>query len=610
MNLPPSLPRHRGGSLSLTALLAALLACGGENGVQPPGPPSQLVIVAGNNQEGTVGAPVAIDPSVKVTDANGRPIAGISVRFDVMAGGGSVTGDSVVTDLQGVATVTEWRLGSTPGNNQLRAQALGHPLMTTLTATAKAGAPSSIQIVSGGALLNAIVGQEVIPVPAVRVRDAFGNPISGGLVTWTVTQGGGQVIGPTQTQTDAEGKATVGGWRLGTTQGANQLQARTANGIVVTFTALGIGIPTSMTATSPTNQTGFASFAVPKTARVQVLGDGGTPVIGIPVLFTQIAGSGTLSGTTVITDNNGIAALGDWRLGPGGQSTVEATVPGFPGNSVTFNATGAPTSFTIDLRFVGETPPNLRHDFVAAAMRWMEVIIGDLPNGQVNIPAGFCAASSPALNEIVDDMVIFAQILTIDGPGNILGQAGACLERSGSLLTSVGWMEFDVADAVNLNNQGRFFGTALHEMGHVLGMTKFRWTDKNVMQGRDGPDPIFTGNAALAAWPSLGITYSGQLIPLENTGGGGTRDSHWRESVLDAELMTGFIEAAGIPMPLSRITVQSLADIGYLVDPNKADPFTSALREGVAPAAVEEIREVILPPVARVRPDGTLVPIN
>src|SRR4051794_6205534 len=49
-------------------------------------------------------------------------------------------------------------------------------------------------------------------------------------------------------------------------------------------------------------------------------------------------------------------------------------------------------------------------------------------------------------------------------------------------------------------------------------------------------------------------------VPVENTGGPGTRDSHWREAVFGNELMTGFVGPAG--NPLSRTTVGSLQDLG------------------------------------------------
>jgi hypothetical protein len=60
-------------------------------------------------------------------------------------------------------------------------------------------------------------------------------------------------------------------------------------------------------------------------------------------------------------------------------------------------------------------------------------------------------------------------------------------------------------------------------------------------------------------------------VPVENTGGPGTRDGHWRESIFRNELMSGFIGASG--NPISRVTVASLEDMGYQVDLNAAEPY-------------------------------------
>ena len=49
--------------------------------------------------------------------------------------------------------------------------------------------------------------------------------------------------------------------------------------------------------------------------------------------------------------------------------------------------------------------------------------------------------------------------------------------------------------------------------------------------------------------------------------------SHWKETVYNNELLTGYIESAGIPMPISLFTVRSLQDLGYEVDTSQADPF-------------------------------------
>src|SRR6185503_5729374 len=61
-------------------------------------------------------------------------------------------------------------------------------------------------------------------------------------------------------------------------------------------------------------------------------------------------------------------------------------------------------------------------------------------------------------------------------------------------------------------------------------------------------------------------------VPVENSGGAGTADSHWRETTFGSELMTGYVNLGG--MPLSAITVGSLSDLGYVVTPLSADPYS------------------------------------
>ena len=60
-------------------------------------------------------------------------------------------------------------------------------------------------------------------------------------------------------------------------------------------------------------------------------------------------------------------------------------------------------------------------------------------------------------------------------------------------------------------------------------------------------------------------------VPVENTGGPGNRDGHWRESVLGDELLTGFLSGAN--RPISRMSVGALEDMGYEVDYEAADAF-------------------------------------
>ena len=180
------------------------------------------------------------------------------------------------------------------------------------------------------------------------------------------------------------------------------------------------------------------------------------------------------------------------------------------------------------------------------------------------------------MNESVDDVVIFAQVTTIDGPGGVLGSAGPCIRRTQGFFTAIGSMRFDVADLIGLQNTNRLEPVILHEMAHVLGFGTV-WSERGVLTGAGGSDPVFTGPEALSLWPTFNLGYTGAPVPVENLFGAGTRDSHWRESVFVSELMTGFIEAPGVPTPLSKITIASFKDIGYTVSYATADSYAGNL---------------------------------
>ncbi|MEM7415106.1 MAG: hypothetical protein AAF389_06395 [Gemmatimonadota bacterium] len=96
------------------------------------GSPSSITIVNGNSQTANVGNAVTTDPSVRVEDAFGNDIAGVTVSFVVTFGGGSVTSASPTTNASGIATVGSWTLqdGATMSStgtfaNTLRASATG-----------------------------------------------------------------------------------------------------------------------------------------------------------------------------------------------------------------------------------------------------------------------------------------------------------------------------------------------------------------------------------------------------------------------------------------------------------------------------------------------------
>jgi hypothetical protein len=258
--------------------------------------------------------------------------------------------------------------------------------------------------------------------------------------------------------------------------------------------------------------------------------------------------------------------------------TASAEAELLAGEPVSFVATTVPaTGFDISVRYLGATPTSTQLlAFARAEVRWETLVTGDLEDGPVDLPAASCGANSPALLETLDDVILFATVQPIDGPLGILGQAGVCFIRDADLMPAIGLMRLDVEDLELLESEGLLEAVILHEMGHVLGIGSL-WPDHLLLADEGGSDPHFTGAQAIAAFDAAGGTSytDGLKVPVENTGGPGTQDRHWRETVMDNELMTGFINDGA--NPLSAITVSSLADQGYLVNPAGADAFSLSL---------------------------------
>jgi hypothetical protein len=304
----------------------------------------------------------------------------------------------------------------------------------------------------------------------------------------------------------------------------------------------------------------------------------GRPVAGVVVTFQVTAGGGTLTSATATTNTSGVASV-PWVLGPeAGVNTLIATVPSLTPVTFTVTTCGA---YCIIIRYVGSVTAAQEAAFTNARLRWQQIITGNLPSVQMNIPAGACKdqdgttiVNHPAVNELVDDLLVYVQIDSIDGPGGVLGTAGPCFIRQTSRLPVFGIMLLDRAD-LNLMQQQNLLGDViLHELGHVLGFPTI-WTDAqfNLLVGAGTDNPYFTGGNARSAFQLAGGTpVEGVGVPVENTGGDGTRDSHWREAVLANELMTGFLSTAN--NPLSAITIGSFADIGYDVNFAAADAYT------------------------------------
>ena len=215
------------------------------------------------------------------------------------------------------------------------------------------------------------------------------------------------------------------------------------------------------------------------------------------------------------------------------------------------------TEFAIELEFVGGLTANQRSVFQLAAARWAEVIIGDLPSAEVD-------------GRIIDDVLIRAEGKVIDGRNGILGQAGPRIVRPDTGLPVIGEMTFDSADLADMEQDGSLIDVILHEMGHVLGIGTL-WQRNGLLDGSGTQNPTFNGAGAPCRVRDVdqrrGRTGAGR-----HTGGPGTAEGHWREATFDHELMTGYVEQG--EMPLSRMTIASLQDLGYQVSFGNADDYS------------------------------------
>jgi hypothetical protein len=230
--------------------------------------------------------------------------------------------------------------------------------------------------------------------------------------------------------------------------------------------------------------------------------------------------------------------------------------------------------FDIVLRGVDALGPTEAAAFVAAQQRWQAAIVRGIADLNVPPRPGCLPASSPDLPSTIDDVIIDVAVVPIDGPSGVLAEAGPTCVNLSNELPVHGIMRFDSADVPGLVATGRLESVILHEMAHVLGfgtvwdMTGFSGSGRKVINNAGTSNPRYTGARGVAEYALLG--QSGN-VPVENVGGPGTADAHWRESVFGNELMTGFLNAGA--NPLSRLSIASMVDLGYQVDLGQADPY-------------------------------------
>ena len=235
--------------------------------------------------------------------------------------------------------------------------------------------------------------------------------------------------------------------------------------------------------------------------------------------------------------------------------------------------------------------------FGRARDRWQEIIVQD-GLAPIDIRASFpkeqIATELPA---IVDDLYVACNVVSIDGPGNVIGTAGPNLVKDfdGIAVPLSGVMRFDKDDVDTLGDE-EWNAVILHELGHVLGFgTLF---ESNGLHSGAMTSDLYQGANAGAEWQKL---CPNGRIPIETDGGAGTAGGHWDEECLRGELMTGFL--SGDSATVSRLTIAAFKDLGYGVNMDAADAYSvsdlgdcggycPSLRRGLRPKARFDLQKV------------------
>ncbi len=298
------------GSTRVIARLPSLVADSVLVSIVPPA--SQIAVISGQAQTGTVGQALPAPIVVETRASDNLPVPGVQVVFALTLGGGTLSADTLVTNSLGRASVT-LTLDQTPGPRTVQVSSAGLPAVN-VTATGVAGAPTQLVIIQQPPTTVA-AGATLATAPIVEARDQFGNPVlvAGYSVSVALTSpamgtlNGGVAIG-----TNAAGRSEFPGLSISGPIGNATLTFTGAgvSPVVSTNIAVTLGAPANLVVEGGTNVTVLAGDTLPTIHAVRVTDAGGNGVPGEPILVQRASAPDS----TFTTDANGRVRLGELDL--------------------------------------------------------------------------------------------------------------------------------------------------------------------------------------------------------------------------------------------------------------------------------------------------------
>ncbi len=149
--------------------------------------------VSGDNQEGMPNETLAKLFVVEAKDANGSALAGVSVTFTVVAGGGTLTVTNTTTDHSGRAQ-SLLTLGANIETNtvEVRVEGISQTAVFRAEVTPPLPIPTTLKYVAGDNQ-SGLTGETLMQPFVVEVHDQYDDPMEGVTITFAVNIGGGSL---------------------------------------------------------------------------------------------------------------------------------------------------------------------------------------------------------------------------------------------------------------------------------------------------------------------------------------------------------------------------------------------------------------------------------
>jgi hypothetical protein len=324
------------------AIAAVSLRCSGDMG-DPDAQPASVEAVSGDGQVGLIDETLPDPLVVQVLDDEGRPLEGITVQWSV-AGGGSVSESSVVTNVDGRASAVR-TLGGVAGE-QTTTATVEDLSPVVFTSTAEAGAVPQLLVASQPSA-TAVSGQVFAQQPIIQLEDGTGQPGGAG-VQVSASVEGATLGGITTAESDASGVARFTNLELTGPDGGYTILFQAdgyvgvqSNEIVLSETPVETGRLVIVTQPSAQADNGEALARQP-VVRVEDA-DGDPLPAGVPVTAT-VQGATVTGTSTVESDAAGLATFTDLALtGPSGNYRLVFSSPDLTGvesSQVALHTTG------------------------------------------------------------------------------------------------------------------------------------------------------------------------------------------------------------------------------------------------------------------------------